>query len=274
MFNHLTKPPAASGAALGVVAVLVFGAAADPQRASDAPPTQKKLTFRDIQLTVHARKALAGDPVLGPTNLGVRVQDNVAQLWGPVASEEVRRRAVEVVKRVKGVFEVRDGDVYIAASPPTLDVPSPPPEAPTRTESASPDPASGKIGDLIGRTAAPPAAVPPPILGSPFQGVEAAPARTSSAAPFVAWSPAVVAWSPDHATAGADLRAAVDLVRQADPRFRAIDCWVEGDVVVLRPGAAHGEDAMAFAQAISRLPGLSRIVVRTDDADAANKPRP
>ena len=115
------KPTARSpGRAMAVLTAVVFAASAGLQWAAvtAAPPLpDKKLTARDIQLSVHARKALADDSDLGPANLGVRVQDNVAVLWGPVSSEALKRRAVDVVKKVKGVFTVKDADVYVAAAP-------------------------------------------------------------------------------------------------------------------------------------------------------------
>ena len=117
MVNVVRNPKVARWVAMAVLTAAAFGASAGLQQAAEtAPPLpEKKLTFRDIQLSVHARKALADDPILGPLNLGVRVQDNTAILWGPAPSEALKRRAVDVVKKVKGVFSVKDADVYIAA---------------------------------------------------------------------------------------------------------------------------------------------------------------
>ncbi len=255
MFHVAGKSKRGPWVAAALTAAL-FAATAGPPRAAEptAPPLpEKKLTFRDIQLTVHARQALADDPVLGPANLGVRVQENIAVLWGPVPTEEVRRRAVEVVKKVKGVFNVRDADVYVDVPPPSVPapvrtpLPPPPPDGPTRTESASPDPATGTIGALTGRPAA---EAPPVVLGAPTAMGDKAPARTVAAAP------------PED-LAGLLLRA-----RLAEARFQAVDYRLEGDAVVLRPGAGRPEDVMAFARAIKHLPGLSRIEVLADDAAA------
>ncbi len=225
--------------AAALTAVL-FGASADLPRAAE-PTSQKKLTFRDIQWTVHARMALADDPILGPANLGVRVQDGVAVLWGPVPSEEARRRAVEIVKQVKGVFEVRDADVYVAVPPPE----APPPATPTRTESDAPDPLTGTIDALTARPAGDVPSPPAVLLGPPSPLSP----RTVSAAP------------PD------DLASALERVRLSESRFQAVDYRLEGDAVVLRRSGSSAEDKMAFARAISHLPGLSRIEVRDDAAD-------
>jgi hypothetical protein len=251
---HVGRSKGLPWGATAVLAAAVWCASAGPQRAAEPapPPPAKKLTFRDIQLTVHARKALAEDPVLGPTNLGVRVQDNVAVLWGPVPSEAVKRRAAELVKKVKGVYEARDGDVYVATPTAIVEappLPDPPPVAPTKTASASPDPATGTIAALTGLPETDPPPAPVVVLKAPLpvDGKEA--------------SKEVAAVPPD------DLAAGLERVRASDRRFRAVEYRLEGDAVVLRPGG-RPEDVMAFARAISRLPGLSRIVVGGGEAGA------
>jgi hypothetical protein len=238
MGNIFTRP-AALWCATAALTALAFGASAGQQPA--APPLpDKKLSYRDITLTVHARKALGDDPELGALNLGVRVQDNVAVLWGPAPSDELKRRAVEVVKKVKGVHEVRDADVYIAAARPAGGPPiPPPPDEPTRTESASPNPDPGTPGAL---TAKPDAEAPIPV-------VVLCPPSPAEGPPLID-----------------GLAPAVEVVRRGDPRFAALDCRVEGDVVTLSAGQSRPGDVMAFARAISHLPGLSRIVVLADDA--------
>jgi BON domain len=253
MFNLLRKSPRLALIALAVLTTAMLGASASLQKAAEPTPSaDKKLSFRDIQLSVHARKALAEDPTLAPVNLGVRVQDNVAVLWGPAPSEELKRRAVEIVKNVKGVYEVRDADVYIAAPTPVVEAPplAPTPEETLHTESASPDSVSGTIGSLTGR---PNAAAPEPIvvLQAPLPVGVAEPTRTVSAAPPVE-----------------GLSAAVEQLHQSDARFRGLDCRLDGDAVILRAGSGHGEDVMAFARAIARVPGLSRIVIQNEEATA------
>ena len=257
MFHILRKPNGVPWKAIALTAA-VFGATAGLEWAAEpaAPASEKQLSYRDIQLTVHARKALADDAAVGPGNLGVRVQNNVAVLWGPISSEELKKRAVEIVKKVKGVYEVRDTDVYIAAPPPEVETaalppPAPAAEAPTHTESASPDPVSGAILSLTSRSPAEPAPAPVVVLRPPLALGESAPTRTVSQAP------------PAEGVV-----AAVEQVRLSSERFRSINYRLDGDVVVLRPGG-QAEDVMAFAQAVSRLPGLTRVVISSGDGDPA-----
>jgi hypothetical protein len=255
MFHILRKPNGVPWKAIALTAA-VFGATAGLEWAAEpaAPGAEKQLSYRDIQLTVHARKALADDAAVGPGNLGVRVQNNVAVLWGPISSEELKKRAVEIVKKVKGVFEVRDADVYIAAPPPEVEtaaLPPPTAEAPTHTESASPDSVSGAILSLTSRSPAETAPAPVVVLRPPLALGESAPTRTVSQAP------------PAEGVV-----TAVEQVRLSNERFRSISYRLNGDVVVLRPGG-QAEDVMAFARAVSRLPGLTRVVILSGDGDPA-----
>jgi hypothetical protein len=255
MFNILRKPNRVPWKAIALTAA-VFGATAGLEWAAEpaAPAAEKQLSYRDIQLTVHARKALADDAAVGPGNLGVRVQNNVAVLWGPISSEELKKRAVEIVKKVKGVYEVRDADVYIAAPPlevETAAIPPAPAETPTHTESASPDPATGSILSLTSRSPAEAAPAPVVVLRPPLALGESAPTRTVSQAP------------PAEGVV-----AAVEQVRLSNERFRSINYRLDGGVVVVRSGG-QAEDVMAFAQAVSRLPGLTRVVISSGDGDPA-----
>jgi hypothetical protein len=258
MFNRIRKPMSVPWGVTAVLTIMAIGATCGLQwGAEPAPPrSEKALTYRDIQLTVHARKALADDAAVGPGNLGVRVQNNVAVLWGPISSEELKKRAVDILKKVKGVYEVRDADVYIAAPAPVIETATAPPtspaDAPTHTESASPDPVSGTILSLTSRSPAAAAPTPVVVLQAPLALGASSPTRTVSQAP------------PAEGVV-----AAVERVRQNNERFRSINCRLEGDRVILQPSGGQAEDVMAFARAISRLPGLTRIVILSGDGAAA-----
>ena len=154
----------------------------------------------------------------------------------------MKKRAVEIVKKVKGVFEVRDAEVYIAAPPPEVEtaaLPPAPAETPTHTESASPDPVSGAILSLTSRSPADDGARPRRRLTA-----AAGTGRIGADADGLAAPPAE------------GVVAAVEQVRLSNERFRSINYRLDGDVVVLRPGE-QAEDVMAFARAVSRLPGLT-----------------
>jgi hypothetical protein len=243
--------------AAGVVALAA--AAAAPELPVDG--------YRDLQLTVHARRALRQEPVLGSLNLGVRVRGGVATLWGPVPSADLVGQAVKRLESVQGVLEVRS-ELYVATPEtdlrPLLVVP---PEEPQRTESASPDPQSGSLGALTGRSgdanSAPGPAQPPrgaePAVPVSVPGAEAPPSTP----------PLHVASPPPSAPLGPEsLPLTVERLRRGEPRFRALHAEVRGAVVVITGGGERGDDIMALARAVSRLPGVDRVVTKTDDGPA------
>jgi len=65
-------------------------------------------SFRDLSQTVQARRLLYDDPQLGSLNLGVRVTNRIAVLWGPVPSRELSLRAEERLRTMFELIEVRN----------------------------------------------------------------------------------------------------------------------------------------------------------------------
>jgi len=245
--------------------------------------------LRDMQVTVYARRALADDPELSRWNLGVNVRDGIATVWGPVPNDEVGRKAVKAIEQVRGVMSVRS-DLYPLGRKPEDDLPAVPlvSEAPTKTESASPDRESGRIARVIGQPApllaeAPAAslhsyvslgapvalaedtsvrerrpslsefAVHPNPPAIPRDGLEPITPRPAPAAPV---SRAAIA-APEG------IIAAINRLRLTDERFRPIATEVKDGAVTLRGGAANGEHVMAFAQAIAQVAGVERVVVQS-----------
>src|SRR5260370_9345886 len=70
-----------------------------------APTSQNAQAARDLEHTIQARQALLRDPELAALNLGVRVRNRVAVLWGPVPSVEMGFKA-EICMR--GLIEFRE----------------------------------------------------------------------------------------------------------------------------------------------------------------------
>src|SRR5262249_9560844 len=63
---------------------------------------------RDLRHEVLCRQVLADDPALRPLNLIVRVTDRVATLQGPVPTRELARRALQTLRKLPELREVRD----------------------------------------------------------------------------------------------------------------------------------------------------------------------
>jgi hypothetical protein len=239
-------------------------AAATTMGAGEAPPmTSPKLSYRDIQVTVRARRALSEDKVLGPLNLGVRVQEGVAVLWGPVPSADLKQKARDAVKQIKGVFQVHDDDVYVKSPPPAEALAPRLPDPPVESESRLPNLDSPAPGALTGRPGAEVIPAGPSVggvtLGTPVAVGARPPARVPAPATTTSAAPPAD-----------DLASAIERVRLGQTRFHLIQSRLDGDTVTLRAGGARGEDVMAFYRALAHLPGLGRIVI---DNDAVQTPR-
>jgi hypothetical protein len=206
------------------------------------PPTSALGLIGDLRLTVLARRALQNDPALARLNLGVRVRDGVATVWGPVPSDTVARRTVAKLETINGIEQVRSElQVRRPADRPLLADIGIPPRLPTRM-AAKPDTASGAIR-------------PRPREASVVAGEKKPSPRpaTPPPAPAAGRAPAVV-----------PLSVAVERVRQSEPRFQAISVELRGDVVVIGRVGADAEDVTALAQALRRVKGVSEVMVASD----------
>jgi osmotically-inducible protein OsmY len=215
----------------GGVFLLSALTAAEESKASPHPQDSTP-SVHDLEVTIRAREALARDDTLAPLNLGVKVRKGVATLCGPVPSGEMIRRAAEVLEKVRGIYEVRS-ELYVAAA-----LPSP-------ADLPSTDP--GRFDTLTGLKP------------------EAPRTHVTLMGPVAADGPAT---KPDAPPAGKiappsaeSVTQAVDRLRQSELRFQSIRTEVRDGTVIVRGGTVRGEYVTAFAQAVSRLPGVERVMV-------------
>lgn len=96
---------------------------------ADSPPPA------DWVITHNARKALWGDPALSELNLGVRVRNGEALLWGPVLTEQQAGEAVARVRLVSGIRTVVN-ELYVLPAADLLrqKLPSPKAWAPAKPQ--------------------------------------------------------------------------------------------------------------------------------------------
>jgi hypothetical protein len=80
--------------------LICLGMVADGQAADDSD--------HDIRQTARARQALMRDPALAPLNLGIRVRNRVATLWGPVPTAELGFRAERILRSLFEIAEVHN----------------------------------------------------------------------------------------------------------------------------------------------------------------------
>lgn len=221
-------------------ATLLVALSALPARAVDEPPrppTSAIGHIRDLAVTVRARRALLDDPILGPLNLGVTVANGLATVWGPVPTQQVAKDAVARLKTVSGVAEVR-ANFYLGDTSP-LDVVRP---APERVAVAKPEFETGKLPPPVREAAGPTLFAPRAVAG---------PKEAS----------ATVVKLPRPTTSLTD---EVQVARQSEVRFRAIDVKVQGTSVLVRRGGNDGRDVMDLVQKLRRI-RLVTDVILTDD---------
>jgi hypothetical protein len=215
----------------------------------------------DVQHTVLARQALQDDPLLRPHNLGVRVRDRVAVLWGPSPSKELGERAAAVLRKLPQLREVRN-ELFLdpwsdpaaplpPARPPAQQPPQqqPPPQQPPPPAvfagQTRPRPDSGKPPlEWIPVKQSPPKAADPPVqLEKPSLQKEA-PKPPSPPAPVQ------------------DITEAVRRLQRGDERYRRVTFAVEGHAVYLSGVAYRWQDIHELSRAVSAVPGVERVILR------------
>jgi osmotically-inducible protein OsmY len=288
-FGLLTALALALPVVVGVASAVLGGNEAP----ASAPPDALSPRERDVKLALRARKALQGNKNLADLNLGVRSQESVLILWGPVPSAALEKEAIALLRQVEGVHQVRS-ELYIAAENRSDPIVMPSESGrPTQSQSASPDTATGSIQSVPGRPAHPAPGVASPDAQGQLTGrvpaIALPPSGRTSTAPAPADAPAASTpppvesqpstvrllapvVSPDSAPAARapapampateSLMQAVQRIRQSESRFRLVDATVEGAVVYVG-GDASGDAIMGLARAVSNLPGIERVVIRT-----------
>jgi hypothetical protein len=218
---------------------------------------------RDLQYTVLARSALAKDRELAPLNLGVRVHNRVAVLWGPVPSVDLMQRAVQVLRNVPELLEVRNElHVEPGEMPPPLFLPE-------RTSSPAVlpgfSPPDETLPGTFSRRAARMPGLPVPgetVLYKP--AVVNSPAGEEDGTRFVL--PPIIIPAGGVAPAplpakSTSLEEAVRRLQQTNPRFQGLRAVVLPGQIRLSGSAVSWEDVYGLASALARLPGVERVVL-------------
>jgi osmotically-inducible protein OsmY len=236
--------------------------------------TAESPSVLDVRRTILARQALEADPELARLNLGVRVHNGVAVLWGPVPSAELARRAVERLQGLPELSGVRN-DLFpdpwpdaldTAAAAPSLRVPGQP--------AALPDdervPGRQSPGEAAHRPARTTPALPTPRTAA---GAVSTPTARGAAPPredeTLTAIPAIRIPVPSSANPSAGAAApsggieqAVRQLQQGQERFRRVRVAFEGDRVFLSGAVPAWRDLHELAQAITRIPGVGSVTLR------------
>jgi hypothetical protein len=251
-----------------------------------AGPAPGESVPRDLRLTVAARRALGQDRELAGLNLGVSVRRGVADLWGTVPSAALAERAVGRLRQIEGLTSVRN-ELTVEPRPDAGgSAPEDPPEGRSSPRPEKPPPAGALagLGSTPGLAPGRPASHPAdraepaaPLDAAVSLGPPVAPRQTTPAGPRPLAELGRVVALPDEPRPAVDSggstasppdpSGAVEQLRQGDERFRRLRPEVRGGVVTVRGAVRRGEDLMAFARAVSGLPGVERVILAPVQVD-------
>lgn len=248
---------AALSLAAGAALVAAGAGLVSRGRAADPAPID------DVALARAALAELDADPALKDFNLVVSVVDRVAVVGGPVATTAQKDRAADLVRRVPGVRDVRNGCFVQAGSEPLLKsnlaaarpLPVLPPLViplrPTATTDAAPPPADLVAAAPVERSVVTRRPTNPEenFLQPP---VASQPALPGAVSPYPA---GVLTTRPAFADS-------VETARRSDARFAGLRTeFRDGSTVVITGTARQPSDAWDFAELVRGVPGVARVAV-------------
>jgi hypothetical protein len=215
---------------------------------------------RDLRHTIAARRALFTDKELGPLNLGVKVHKRVAVLWGPVPTPAIARRAIDLLRKLPDLIDVRD-DLKVEPDPNRpLFLPDISPERLRLPPLPPPQP--GPPGILAHRSVAPPAIAAVQADPTGWQQVQMGrkDPRIPDDREFDRVVSALPVPTPSAETDKPLPQALEDL--QKDKRFSHLRIEMKGEVVYLRTDSEQSQGIYELARIISHLAGVQRVVVK------------
>jgi hypothetical protein len=235
-----------------------------PARAEGDPPAPA--INPDWLLTVQARQALLQDDRLAPLNLGVRVERRIATLSGAVPSADLAQRAETRLRQVPGMAGVQNALAVVRPEDPLAEVLlRPHPEQAALPREPHLPGTLRPRGELTGRGGE---SQPAPVPGVPPRPKAQTPAGTA----VVITPPLTLPRPPEAGPAtsplpgSVPLERAIERLREGDMRLRMIRVEVQDGIVRLRGIGARAEDIMELAGAVSRLPGVKRVIVEAMNA--------
>jgi hypothetical protein len=209
----------------------------------------------DVLHELRARQTLLSDRQLAPLNLGVSVRRHVAVLWGPIPSAVLRKRAIEALKQLPELMEVRD-ELHVqpteeAAPAVARGTPLRPPALPD-----VPRGPAASSGFLMKHSAALPQSSPSPVGNPQWRPADAeGPLLPAIDVP----RPSATALDDDGLDDG--LIQTVTRVQRSEPQFQRLRVEVRGKTVRLDGAVERWSDAQELAQRIGRLTGVERVVL-------------
>lgn len=233
---------------LGWLAVLLIST---PARAADGD-----YWMLDFFHTHKVRKLLLEDEVLGSINLGVRVRDRVAYLWGPVPTPELALRAEQKLRECIEIKEIRN-DLYVEERPvgplylPELPGGDPtPPRAPRLAP--APDHTLTRRPSVLPRATFPTQTREVILEPTPMPEVR------EVELPTLKLPSQALRWEP----APTNLEDQVGTLLRAQNRYQTIQFRVEGPQVFLNAGTGNQQALHEAAQVVAKVPGVRQVILQ------------
>jgi osmotically-inducible protein OsmY len=210
---------AAIAGAIGCAAFTAAGGADPPAAVSS----------NDGAVTLRAKKALWDNPSLVKLNLGVRVQNGVATLHGPIPHAALADQALSSIRGVAGVRDVVS-ELYVVS-----------PDSPLAQ--ALKDPVTARRP-----TATPDVMTRPPIEATPTGETERPGSIPQTVVPPVAAPSKVI-----------PLIEQIAQLRNRDLRYAEIRIEIRSGHVTLRGIVDRSQDAWDFVRLVRELPGVAGV---------------
>ena len=278
--HHKTNPPTprrsfaftslrSLALALGLAAFVSLTSAAEP-------PPSAAAGFSDVVLARSALIAIDSDAGLKGVNLVVSVVDGVAVIGGPVPSTAIAERAEQVVRKVKGMKDVRNTCFVSSGPDPLLKA-----VADRAGSALPPRPVPGELPGVLSNQLSPPVspfppntiaaadpnstvvALKPPLTGPGTGSILGAPVGPAGNAtvPGPSSAPTTAPGQLTGSSSGGVL-AAVNEVKRAEARFGSLTVELrDGGVLLVGGSAPRASDAWDFAKKLQQVPGVSRVAV-------------
>lgn len=273
----------------GVSCLALVGAAGalvaqPPAPAKTAPP----VAVADVTLARAALAALDADPVLKDVNLIVSVVDRGAVVGGPVATDEIKKRAEAVIRGVPGIASVKNVCFVQSDPDPLLRAVAERMRAGTKASGAAalpgvalaptapeghlpplpPEPPSDLLAGAPGSTvvAQAPALPPVRVIGGPVAPAGPGPVvKVQPLPPGPTAGPAPALPTAPAALTGArpgDVQSAAAALRRSDARFARLAVEEKPDGGLFVTGTcAKPADAWDFAAELRKIAGVPRVAV-------------
>jgi hypothetical protein len=216
-----------------------------------------ELDMRDLQHEVIACKALHDDQVLTQLHLIVKVRNRVATVAGTVPTREFAQRAVDCLKKLPDLVEVRDAMRVDKEDGVTL--------APLPIRKDRVIHSSGTLAKLPAeakkKETAPATAVWKPVpADKPLENIAQLPAI--SAIGPVPHPKGLLTKQPPEPPDAAAIISAVKNLMVRDERFRGLRFEVKQNSVYLSGVVLRWADMHELSRAITRIPGVDAVVLQ------------